>query len=411
MSLPFDVKDLSISVLTCVRCRGCIWTDLPELFSICPSYEKYGFYAFSGSGKISVAKAIVLSSVQFDKSVADVFYKCTMCGACQENCSGPFGKKLFGENYLRKGFTNLVDIIQFIREQLVERGIVLSEHKSFIKNTIKFGNPFVPNRERLKWTESLNFKIKDLMKENAEVLFYPGCMYSLEPQLIETTRRFAQVLQTANVDYGFLGESEICCGAIQLQLGERGLFEEIAKNNIETLNSLGIEKLVTPCPHCYYALKELCPKVATINFEVTHITQFLNRLIQDGQIKLITPLDLTVTYHDPCNLSRFTRTCNEPRKILAALKGVETIEMPRTREQTWCCGAGGGVMVAYPEFMRWTANERIKEAEATGSSTLVTACPWCEYSFKQVLSEEKHGITLKNIIELLWDSMTLKLFG
>lgn len=404
MPFSLDAKDISISMLTCVRCRGCIWTDLPSFFPICPSYEKYGFYAFSGSGRIAVAKAIVLGSLTFDRSVADVFYKCTMCGACQENCPGPFGKKLFGEDYLKKGFTNLVDVIQFIREQLVDRGIVFHEHASFLKNTIRFGNPFAPNRERVKWTEGLDFKVKDLNRERAKVLFYPGCMYSLEPQVRETTRVFAQTLKEAGVDFGFLGGKEICCGIIQLQLGERGLFEDIAKRNIEMFNNLGIETLVTPCPHCYYSIKELYPKISSVNFEVIHIVQLLDLLIDEGKLKSKRPLNVTLTYHDPCNLSRFARVLNEPRKVLSNIKGVNVKEMPQNREQTWCCGAGGGVIVAFPDFTAWTARERIKEAESTGSSVIVTACPWCEYSFKQVLSGEAYKLEVRNLVKFFWQS-------
>lgn len=398
-----SISDLySVGVLNCIRCRSCIWSDLPEFLPICPSYEKYGFYAFSGSGRISLAKALVFGSVDYDKSLADVFYKCTLCGACQENC-GALGKKLYGEEYVKKGWTNIVDVIQFIREQLVERSIVLPEHKSFLENTMKFGNPFAPKKDRIKWTEGLDFKIKDLSKKKAKVLFYPGCMYSLETVVKETTKTFARILNEAGVDFGFLGEEENCCGILQLQIGDKGMFQNLAEKNIEKFNALGIETLVTPCPHCYFSINEVYPKIAKVNFEVLHFTQFLNRLIEQGKIKPKKSLNATVTYTDPCNLARFSRVINEPRTVLKSIKGVEVREMPRSRELTWCCGGGGGVMAAFPDFMSYTAKERIKEAQTTGSSIMVTACPWCEYSFKMAI-EENNPMKVLNVAELLWQA-------
>lgn len=400
MSASPDMSTLiGSSSLACIRCRSCIWSDLPEFLPICPSYEKYGFYAFSGSGKVSLAKAFVFGAIDYDKSLADVFYKCTMCGACQENCSA-FGKKLYGEEYLRKGWIKILDIVQFIREQLGEKGIIFPQHKSFLENTIKFGNPFAPKKERLKWTENLDFKIKDLTKEKAKVLFYPGCMYSLEPMVRDTTKTYVQILNKAGVDFGFLGENETCCGIIQLQLGDKGLFQDIARKNIKMLNNLEIETLVTPCPHCSFAFKEHYPKIEKINFEVLHVTQFLNRLIKQGKLEFRKPINTAVTFSDPCNLARFMRVTEEPREVLKSIKGIEMREMPRSKKQTWCCGAGGGVMVAFPDFMNYAANDRIKEAENTGSSIMTTACPWCEYSFKKA-AEERSQIKILNIAELL----------
>ncbi|MEM2385109.1 MAG: (Fe-S)-binding protein [Candidatus Bathyarchaeia archaeon] len=396
---------LGAAVMSCIRCRSCIWSDLPDFLPICPSYEKYGFYAFSASGKISLVKALVFGSINYDESLADVFYKCTLCGACQENC-GIFGKKLVGKEYLEKGWLNITDIIQFIREQLVERGIIFPEHKALLENTLKFGNPFASKRERLKWIEGLDFKIKNLSKESAKILFYPGCMYSFEPTVRETAKIFVRILEKAKVDFGILGEEEVCCGHLQLQIGERGLFQELAEKNIKMLNNLGIEKLVTPCPHCYYTIKKLYPKVAGINFQVQHFAEFLNQLVEDGKLKPTKILNVTITYSDPCNLARFVRIIQEPRNILSKISGIELREMPRSREQTWCCGAGGGVMAAFPDLMKSMAEERINEAKSTGSSIMVTACPWCEYSLKTIAEAgDEISIKILNIAEVFWQAL------
>jgi len=384
----------------CVNCNYCqeMWSwDIKSLeFSyICPSWAKHKFFAYSARGRSQIIRALLEGDFDFEDSdqLIDIAYRCTCCGACEMNC-------------LRLMERHPEKMIEALRGELVERALVSPEHKAFLESSSKYGNPFdAPKRKRLLWTDDLDFKLKNLNDEKAEVLLYMGCMYTLETRVQNTAGVFARILNAAEVDFGFLGTEEKCCGIVQSRLGETGLFEMLAEENIETLNGLGIKTLVTPCPHCYYSFKSYYPKVGKLNFEVLHFTQYLKQLIDDGKIKLKEIPHQTVTYSDPCNLGRWAGVYEAPREILKAIEGIELKEMERNHDQAWCCGAGGGVLAAYPDLSTWTASERIKEAEATGALTLAAACPWCEYNFETGIEAQKSRIELFDIAEIVYKSM------
>ena len=384
----------------CARCNWCqnqfAWNVQSARFNeICPSFFEKRFAAYTGMGRMHIARALLEGEFEVEDSpkLIDIVNRCTMCGACQINCLRVQGKEP-------------ANVIEALRAWMVEEGLVVAEHKAYLESTVKYGNPFnVPKKERKRWTEDLDFVIKDLTKEKGEVLLYLGCMYSLETRIRSTTKIFAQILNNAGVDFGTLGAVEKCCGSEQLRIGERGLFEMLAEENIDRLNALGIKTLVTPCPHCYYVFKQLYPKVGTLDFEVLHFTQYLKRLINDGRVELQEVSPQVVTYSDPCNLGRWAGEYEAPREILRSIKGIELREMERHHDMAWCCGSGGGVSTAYPELATFTAEERVKEAEATGSSTLVAACPWCEYGFRDGIENTKTNMELVDVAELVYQSM------
>jgi len=362
---------------------------------LCPSSAHYKFDAYSAQGRMDISRALIEGDMDYEDSerLIDIAYKCTSCGACQINC-------------MRLQEKQPAEVIEALRAELVERGMVVSEHRAYLESTLKYGNPFeVPKKERLRWMEGLEFEVKDLTKESGEVLLYLGCMYSLESRLRDTTKVFAQILDIAGIDFGILGAEERCCGSEQLRIGERGLFEALAEENIKRFNGLGIKTLVTPCPHGYYTFKFRYSKVGELNFEVLHFSQYLKWLIDKGRIELGEVSSQVVTYSDPCNLGRWAGEYEAPREVLKGVKGIEFREMERNRDQAWCCGAGGGVLAAYPDFATWTAEERVAEAESSGCSVLVTACPWCEYNLEDGIERRRSKIKLFNIAEVVFQAM------
>jgi Fe-S oxidoreductase len=214
-------------------------------------------------------------------------------------------------------------------------------------------------------------------------------------------------------------------------MGYRGEFTKYAQNNIEAWSKAGVKTVVTPCSDGYFAFRRLYPQLGS-NFEVLHTVEFINRLIKKGKIKFGKTIPMTVTYHDPCHLGRMgevyipwkgiekkirgqiivheppkpiMRGANgiyePPREVLKCIPGLELVEMERIREYSWCCGAGGGVNEAYPDFSIWTAGERIEEAKATGAEAIVTACPWCERNFSDAISENGQKMKVYDILELV----------
>ena len=239
------------------------------------------------------------------------------------------------------------------------------------------------------------------------------------------------LLASAGVDIGIMGKDEACCGGRAYRMGYRGEFTQCAEKNIEAWTKAGVKTVVTSCADCYYAFKRLYPTVGS-KFEVLHTVEFVDRLIKQGKMKFSKMIPMKVTYHDPCHLGRqgepyvpwngkekkirgqmviyeprkprYNGACgvyDQPRSILKAIPGIELVEMERIREYAWCCGAGGGVIDAYPDFSSWTARERIEEAKSTGAEAMVSACPWCESNFISAVKANNEKMKVYDIVELV----------
>jgi Fe-S oxidoreductase len=395
-----ELEEFREMAWNCVNCNYCqeMWSwdvKSADYSYICPSFAKDRYFAYSARGRSQIIRALLEGDFNptDSKKLIDIAYRCTLCGACEMNC-------------MRLVEREPEKMIEALRAYLLERSMVTSPLKAFLESTVKYDNPFSAlKEERVKWTEDLEFKIKDLTKEKGEVLLFVGCMYSLETRLHKVVKAFAEILNIAGVDFGFLGAEEKCCGIEQFRIGDRGIYEELANENIKTFNKLGIKTLVAACPHCYYSFKSYYPEEGRMNFEVLHFTQYLERLIKEGKIKLNELPRQVVTYSDPCNLGRYAGIYDSPREILKAIPKIELREMERNRDQAWCCGAGGGVLTAYPDLATWTAEERVKEAEATGASTFITACPWCEYNLESGIELRKSRLELLDIAEVVLKSI------
>jgi len=249
-------------------------------------------------------------------------------------------------------------------------------------------------------------------------------------KLQEIPRLTAKILTRAGVDFGILGNKEICCATLALQAGDRQSFTTLAEANINTFHRLGVEKIITSCPICYSTFKVDYRRYGwEAKFEVLHITEFLEQLLKKGTLKINKKLPLTITYHDPCHLGRLGEPYKDwkgkrikygrydpptkelrhgtygiyeaPRNLLNNIKGLKLVEMERRKEYSFCCGAAGGVKYIYPDFSLATAKERIEEAITTGSEALVTSCPWCELNFKKAIQQSGKSIRLYSLLYLL----------
>jgi Fe-S oxidoreductase len=249
-------------------------------------------------------------------------------------------------------------------------------------------------------------EIKDLNKEKAEVLLFVGCTYGLSEELKATIKNVATILKKGKVNFGILGSKELCCGSPVEKIGVVSEFERLAKSNIECFNKLGVKTVVMPCAGCFGTIGQEYDERISVkkNFEVLHITELFERLIDDGKLKFKKEVPLKLTWHDPCHQGRLGRpyvpgkelegVYEPPRNILKAIPGVELYEMERIKEYSWCCGGGGGVFTAFKDFAQWTALERLEEAKDTGAQAIATSCPWCESNLGNAIKgmEEKIGI-------------------
>jgi Fe-S oxidoreductase len=327
-----------------------------------------------------------------------------------------------------------LEMVRELKFSSVEDGHCLDEHLAIIESLHKEGNTMGAARSaRGDWSDGL--EVKRLPSEKAEVLFHAGCRISYDRELQKNARAAVQILLDAGVDLGIMGDQEMCCGGRIYNMGFRDEFVKFAQANINTWAKAGVKTIVTPCSDGYHAMKRRYPALGS-QVEVLHIVEFIDRLVKEDRLKFRKKFPLTVTYHDPCHLGRQGEPYvpwdgvekkikgqiivyepkkpryngawgiyDPPRDILKAIPGVELVEMERIREYSWCCGAGGGVREAYPEFSNWTASERITEARSTGAEALVTACPWCERNFIDAVDAQEGGMKVLDIIELVQQAL------
>ncbi|RMG67175.1 MAG: (Fe-S)-binding protein, partial [Calditrichaeota bacterium] len=271
-----------------------------------------------------------------------------------------------------------------------------------------YGNSFgQPPRARGKWTQGLEFKVKDVRKEPAEYLWYVGDFASYDKRIQELSRTVARVLNQVGVDFGILYDGEKNAGNDVRRIGEEGLFEMLVEDNLAVLKKAKFEKIFTTDPHTFNTLRNEYPAFGG-SYPVYHYTGLLAHLLDSGKLQFKKKLNYTVTYHDPCYLGRYNRETEAPRKILRAL-GLNFKEMPRCGTNTFCCGAGGGRIWMDDSALAERPSElRIKEALALGNvDYFVVACPkdYTMYTDAVKTSGNEGKIEVKDIIELVAEAL------
>jgi Fe-S oxidoreductase len=255
------------------------------------------------------------------------------------------------------------------------------------------GNPFVQDRsKRADWAKGCNVK---KFTEEMEILYFPGCLPSYDARLGKVAQATAAILNKAGVEFGILGTEENCCGESIRKTGNEELFKRLAKDNIKTFIENGVKRILVSSPHCYHTFKNEYPEFS-VNFEVVHITEFIFELINEGRLKINKDFAKKVTYHDPCYLGRHNGIYDEPREVLKRISGLELLEMDESREESLCCGMGGGRIWIDTKMEERFSNLRLKEAVGLEAEVLVTCCPYCIDAFE----ESRLGLNYEDTIEV-----------
>jgi len=231
----------------------------------------------------------------------------------------------------------------------------------------------------------------------ADTIYYPGCTAAYRQQ--DTARASVKILKAGGIEFDVLGEKELCCGSV---LFNSGFFEEgveVAKKNLEMFKELGIKRIITACAGCTKTFRETYEQIfGELPYEVKNIVEVVDELIQQGKLKFKENGEkVRVTYHDPCHLGRSLGVYEPPRRILKAIPGVEFVEMNRNRENSRCCGAGGGVRSAYPETAISLAKRRIADAEEVNAELIVTPCPFCVLNLSDGAKQKGSNVEVKDI--------------
>jgi Fe-S oxidoreductase len=353
-----------------------------------------GFGRVPEAGQPQVDRPLVGTAEQGGVIDPDVLWSCTTCGACVEQCP--------------VDIEHVDHILDLRRFQVLVESSFPSEAGTMLKNLENKGNPWgMSARARLDWTKDLDFEVPVFgqdVEDLAEVdyLYWVGCAGALEDRAKKTTRAFAELLHIAGVKFAILGDGETCSGDPARRLGNEFVFQMMAQQNVEVLNEAGADKtvIVATCPHCFNSLSREYPQLGG-TYEVVHHTQLLDRLVQEGRLTPVTPIDQLVTYHDPCYLGRHNKVYTPPREILANVPALRTQEMHRCKERGFCCGAGGARMWMEEKIGKRINVERVDEALALDPDIVSTACPFCLVMLGDAVTTKKQEGAAREDVEVL----------
>ena len=336
----------------------------------------------------SIRKIIREATFGLTEIESEDIWRCATCGRCVEQC--PRG-------------VQQIELGVSLRRIATEYGVFPAPVKSI--RTISAGltaqgNPFGEERKnRADWAKGLSVKT---FTEGMEILYFPGCYPSYDPRMQRVARATVNILNTAGVDFGILGQKESCCGESIRKTGDEELFKRLARENIKTFIDNGVKKIVVSSPHCYHTFKNEYPEFM-VNFEVIHSSQYLFELIDEGRLEITKEYRKDITYHDPCYLGRHNGIYDEPREVLKKVPGLELDEMPDSRENSLCCGGGGGrIWMETPKGERFS-DLRLEQAIGVGAKVLATCCPYCITNFEdsRVNMEYEGVLEIKDITEII----------
>jgi Fe-S oxidoreductase len=385
-----DKIDFAKQVSLCMGCNYCRdaygdegWLESLKTKHICPVREELGFDSYTAKGRVLLARAIFEESIALSPLVADIFYKCALCGNCEAHC--PSRGLPFVEADMR-----IRDLVKFVRRKLAQETEFSPAQLQRIGDFIlRSKNVFNKNQD----IRGANAKYMARLGSSARLIFFAGCMASFKiPSIIEAADRLFEKLA---MPIGTLGVMEPCCGNILIQTGQESKAKKAMKRTYTLLSNLNIDILVTSCPGCLNMFRNEFPQFdLQLNCKIQHISEFINELLQKGKLKFENKDNITITYHDPCELGRASKVFDPPRNLLRSVPNIQLIEPFRTRENSWCCGAGGGLSISYKGLSKKIADARLKELNENNVDYIVTGCPTC----KSMLNRDGNVLELSEFL-------------
>ncbi len=369
----------------CGKCGTCRTTYQEEAWArVCPSGELGKFEAYYLSGKNLLTWALSTNQLNWTQKLANIFYECTLCLACTQQCQIAEIHNYAGE------------WLMAMREEAVKLGFgPLPEQKRYSEHVEKEYNPYIEKHsDRIQWLPS---HIKQTL--DAKLAYFVGCTSSYRELGVAIAT--VEILNSLQVDFKILSD-ERCCGSPVYMTGQTDKAKEIAQTNINIFKDEGIEKIITSCAGCYRMLKDTYPKKFNLDhgIEILHLPEFLLNKYNNGELKFNKNINMKITYHDPCHIGRHMGIYDPPRDILKKIPGIELVEMTRNRHNAWCCGSGAGVRSAFKDLSSYAANERIEEAKETTAEALVSCCPFCLNQFKDnIKNNEIQALDLSELVK------------
>ncbi len=369
----------------CVQCGYCM--------NYCPTRGQW--ISSTPRGRILMTKEVFrdgsLDPAKITPEYVRSVFDCSLCGRCSVDCSVSIGSPAMWVE---------------LRKQLVENGIELSCLKGVATVVGETHNTAgKPNSDRANWAKRVNLRSGGVEK-NGRIIYFTGCVTSFFPMVQDIARSFVRIADYAGFDVTLLGGEEWCCGYPLISAGHIDAAAGSMRHNIEAVAATGLKTLVVTCPGCYRMWNEEYFHITGEKppIEVLHSTEFISRLIKDGRVSFKN-MDMSVTYHDPCDLGRLSGVFDEPRSILEKIPGFRFREFRDNREHSNCCGSGGDLLVSNQELSLGIARRRLDEAIETGAETVVTACPSCVRSLMMAKNAGKAPVGVKDITQVVWEAM------
>ena len=375
-------EDWKNIVHRCFRCGYCKFTYDYSDFN-CPSYKKHRFETYSTGGRLWLIYGLISEEIPWSQGIANVLYACSTCGNCMENCR--FDK--FNDF--------LVDIIEAARAEAVLNGFCPEKQKALIERmeNSEMHNPYGEQN-----SNNEDLKKKYELPDKAEWVYFIGCTSNYRQlNLRDATLSF---LKKSGIDFT-LSDEHCCCSPL-MRTGQINSVKNFINHNITQINNSGASKIITSCAGCYRTLKKDWLKHgADYNFQVYHTVELIKKLLDEEKLKFKSEYNKTVTYHDPCHLGRHMDIYDMPREIYKQIPGLKLVEMKRNRENAWCCGAGGGVKIGYPEWSVEISKERLEEARMTDASVISSVCPFCKTNLSDANNKFNMDFEVIDLIEII----------
>lgn len=317
------------------------------------------------------------------KRFSSTVFRCTLCAGCQEAC--PVG-------------IDLKKLWLSIRQDLVHSGHFPQKIEMIRDNLETSRNVFgEDNEERADWVSDMRDPPEHgYMKDKAKVVYFAGCVSSYFPLAQTIPMALAEIFDASGVDFTLLGGDEWCCGYPLLGAGLRETFQAFVKQNLEAIRRKEAEAVVFTCPSCYQMWREFYPP----EFEIFHASEYLTLLLKENRIPL-KELELTVTYHDPCDLGRGARVFEQPREVIRSIPGVKLVELQKNREKCQCCGGGGNLEMIDADLSSAISKAKVEEALGAGAQAVVTTCQQCVRTMTTYARRNKVPIEVMDLTHLV----------
>ncbi|MBN2241501.1 MAG: (Fe-S)-binding protein [Acidobacteria bacterium] len=418
---PSDINNFTYDMSRCIKCKGCYWVEHTyqpgaRFATRCPSNVWNDFDAYGAFGKMRIGLALAEGRLEWTPKLLEIIYADPLCGACDVGC--------------KRNLDLEVELsLESLRVKAVKDGAgPMPVHKKIAQNIATKHNVYgAPHGNRKQWATG-DLKIE----EKADLLYFVGCTASYGNK--EIAQSTAKILNATGTPFMLMPE-EWCCGNTLQSVGMLDEARALAKRNIEMVKSTGAKRVLLSCAEGYRMWKVEYPKLlniatADLGFEVVHLVEFADEALQKGSLRPAKPVNKRVTYHDSCSISRLADpwtpysgergwmgTVNprlkrrrgtqglyaQPRNVINAIPGIDFVEMIRTRENAFCCGAGRGTKEAFPTLASSSAKHRLEEVKEIGAEVLVSACPWCKNNFASAAAGD--NVKVMDFSELILASL------